>query len=143
MKITNIAKSIVAAALLSGSVTILMAQTATTACPLGHQPGYGRSLNAAHKAEHRAAVHQVVAELRQKQAAGTLTAEEQAWLQQAEQRGGQCLTGTPRGPGGGKGPGVGNGACQRKRQGLRDGTGPRNADGTCPNDSAPQRGGRR
>jgi hypothetical protein len=140
MKTMMIIKSIVAAVLLSSSATMLMAQTATPACPLGHEPGYGRSLTATQKAEQCAAVQQLVAELRQKQAKGTLTAEEQAWLKQVEQRGGQCVTGTPRGPGAGKGQGACSGTGQGKGQGLRDGTGPCSAGGTCPIGNSPQRG---
>ena len=41
----------------------------------------------------------------------------------------------------GKGRGNGNGKGQR--QGLRDGTGPRSADGTCPNGNTPAKGGRK
>jgi hypothetical protein len=143
MNTKTIIKSIVAAVLLSSSATIIMAQTATPACPLGHAPGYGRSLTVAQKAEQCAAVQKMVAELRQKQAKGSLTAEEQTWLKQVEQRGGRCVTGTPRGPGAGKGQGAGRGAGQGRGQGLRDGTGPRGADGTCPLGSSPQRGGPR
>jgi hypothetical protein len=143
MKTTTMFKSLMAAVLLSGSATILMAQTPTPVCPLGHEPGYGRSLTPEQKAAQCAAVQQLVAELRQKQAQGALTAEEQAWLKQVEQRGGQCLTGTPRGPGAGKGQGVGGGTGQGKRHGLRDGTGPRSADGTCPLGNSPQGRGRR
>ena len=39
----------------------------------------------------------------------------------------------------GKGQGNGNG----HRRGLRDGTGPRSADGTCPNGNTPAKGGRK
>lgn len=142
MKTNLIVKSILAAVLLSGSSTVLVAQNAPTACPLGHERGYGRSLTPEQRAEHRAAVQQMVAELRQKQAQGALTEEEQAWLQQIEQRCGPGITGTGRGGGRGNGPGAGNGGGQRKRQGLRDGTGPRHADGTCPKGNVPQRRGR-
>ena len=143
MKITHIMKAIVAALLLSGSATVLLAQDAASSpCPFGHEPGYGRSLTPEQRAAHQAVVQQYLAALRQKQANGTMTAEEQAWLQQAQERGGRCITGTPRGPGAGKGlragqgagkgPGPGQGAGQRHRRGLRDGTGPRQGDGTCP-----------
>jgi hypothetical protein len=142
MKMTHITRSIVAAVLLSGSATGLLAQnTANSPCPFGHEPGYGRNLTPEQRAEHRAAVQQYVAELHPKQANGTMTAEEQAWLKQAQERGGRCITGTPRGPGAGKGlragqgagkgPGAGQGAGKGHRRGLRDGTGPRNGDGTC------------
>jgi hypothetical protein len=140
MKTTTIIKSIVAAVLLTSSATILIAQTTTPTCPLGHEPGYGRSLSATQKAEQCAAVQQLVAELRQKQAKGTITTEEQVWLKQVEQRGGQCVTGTPRCSGAGKGKGTCGGSG--KGQGLRDGTGPRSVDGTCPIGNSPQRGKR-
>lgn len=47
-----------------------------------------------------------------------------------EKNGGVCPSGGPKAncPGGGMGPGNGNGKCAR--QGLRDGTGPRSATGT-------------
>jgi hypothetical protein len=169
MKTTNLIASIAAAAILCGSATILTAQDATAACPFGHEPGYGRSLTPEQQSAHRAAVRQLMAELRQKQADGTVTAEEQTWLQQAMQRGGMCITGTPRGPGTGKGQGLRNGQGQGQgkgqglrngqglgrgqglnngqgrgmRQGPRDGTGPRSVDGTCPDGNSPRGGGRR
>lgn len=143
MKTNRIIRSLVAAVLLAGAATPLLAQNVPATCPLDHEPGYGRTLTPEQKAEHRAAMQQYVAELRQKQAQGTLTAEERAWLQQVEQRGGPCIDGTPRGGGPGKGPGAGNGGGQRHRRGLRDGTGPRNADGTCPNGNGPQRRGQK
>ncbi len=148
MKHTNIIKSIVAAALLSGSTAILTAQESPTpACPFGHQPGYGRSLTPEQKEAHRAVAQQFISELRQKQADGTLTTEEQAWLRRVEQRGGMALTGTPRSGGAGKGHGLrqgqGQGKGQGKRQGPRDGTGPRCPDGGCPNGIGPRHGGGR
>lgn len=138
MKTTTIVKAILAAVLLNGSATMLNAQTSTPVCPFGHEPGYGQSLSPEQRAEHRAVMQQYIAELRQKQADGTLTAEEQTWLQQAEQRGGPCVTGAPRGAGAGKGKCAGNGAGQGKRRGLRDGTGPRNASGACPLGRSPR-----
>ncbi len=135
---TTILKGIVIAALLSGSTAMLTAQeNKTPACPFGHEPGYGRSLTPEQKAAHRVVAQQFMSELRQKQADGTLTAEEQAWLRRAEQRGGMALNGTPRGGGAGKGQGLrqgqGQGKGQGKRQGPRDGTGPRCPDGGCAN----------
>jgi hypothetical protein len=145
MKMTTILKVIVIAALLSGSSAILTAQDNNTpACPFGHEPGYGRSLTPEQKAAHRAVAQQFMSELRQKQADGTLTAEERAWLQHAEQRGGMALTGTPRGGGAGKGQGLrqgqGQGKGPGKRHGLRDGTGPRCPNGGCPNGNGPRNG---
>ena len=142
MKMNHLAKSLLTAVLLASPVSALRAQDAATSpCPFGHEPGYGRKLTPEQRAEHRAAMQQYLSELRQRQADGTLTAEEQAWLQQAEERGGRCITGAPRGPGAGKGvragqragkgPRAGQGAGMGHRRGLRDGTGPRSADGTC------------
>ena len=64
------------------------------------------------------------------------TAEERAARQAAclVKNGGVCPNGGPRAncPGCGQGgQGKGNGKCAR--QGLRDGTGPRSGNGTCPN----------
>jgi hypothetical protein len=78
-------------------------------------------------------MQQYVAALRQKQAHGTITAEEQDWLKQAEQRGGLCITGTPRGPRAGKGQGAGQCPGDGVRQRLRDGTGATCPAPTCPN----------
>jgi hypothetical protein len=151
MKTTTILKSIVAAALLSGSAAITErprkvlrphARSAMNPVTAGRsRPSNGRRI--------ASVAQQLIAELREKQAAGMLTAEEQAWLARAEQRGGMCLTGTPaavpdtakaQGLGQGKGQGNGKGRCQGKRQGLRDGTGPRSVDGACPNGTQPRRG---
>jgi hypothetical protein len=140
MKKKTIIRSIVAAALLCGSAAMLTAQeSGTPACPFGHERGYGRSLTHEQRAAHRAVAQQFMSELRQKQPDGTLTAEEQTWLQRAEQRGGMALTGTPRGGGAGKGQGFGLGKGQGKRQGLRDGTGPHRVDGVCPNGNVQRR----
>lgn len=67
------------------------------------------------------------------------SAEERAARQAAclEKNGGVCPNGGPRAncPGYGQGgQGKGNGKCAR--QGLRDGTGPRGANGSCPNAGA-------
>ncbi|HOW63999.1 MAG TPA: hypothetical protein P5186_07960 [Candidatus Paceibacterota bacterium] len=140
MKSTTIIKSLMAAMLLSAATTILNAQSTATTCPLGFTPGYGRSLNAEQRVQHRAAVQQLVSDLRQKKAQGTLTPEEQVRLQQLEQRGGPCITGTPRGRGAGKGAGMGNGYGHGRRQGLRNGTGPRSLNGTCPLNPSTQSG---
>lgn len=137
-------KSIVAAVLLSGSATILLAQNATwTGCPFGYPPGYGRSLTPEQRVEHRATVQKWVSDLRAKRDAGTITAEELALLQRVEQRGGPCVTGAPRGPGAGRGPRAANGGGFGYRRGLRDGTGPRSALGTCPLTNTPAGGANR
>jgi hypothetical protein len=140
MKATTLVKSIVAAMLLSGSATVLLAQTAATpTCPFGHEPGYGRTLTPEQRAVQRAAMQQLVTELRAKRDAGTATTEELAWLAQVEQRGGKCIGGPNQGRGKGPRDGTGN----QHRRGLRDGTGPRSADGACPQGDAPAKGGSR
>ena len=123
----NLTKAIVASLLLCGSTLILPAQSPTAVCPLGNEPGYGRTLTPEQRVEHRAAMQKLVADLQAKAKSGGLTAEEEALLDQIEQRGGTCLTGTPRGCGMGQGMDMG----------LRDGTGPRSADGTCLNPGTP------
>jgi hypothetical protein len=55
------------------------------------------------------------------------------------QNGGVCPQDGVCAPGKGQGQGNGNG----QRRGLRDGTGPRSADGTCPVSNAAQQRGRR
>ncbi len=75
------------------------------------------------------------------------TPEERAARQAAclEQNGGVCpqdgVCGAGQGQGQRKRNGQGNGNGQRN--GLRDGTGPRSVDGTCPAGNAPQQRGRR
>ena len=69
------------------------------------------------------------------------SAEERAARQAAclEKNGGVCPQGGVCTPGKGKALGKGNGQCN----GLRDGTGPRSANGTCPLGNTPQQRGRR
>ncbi len=69
------------------------------------------------------------------------SAEERAARQAAclEKNGGVCPQAGVCAPG--KGQGQGNGYGHRR--GLRDGTGPRSADGTCPNGNTPPQRGRR
>jgi hypothetical protein len=129
MKTAQLLKSIAVATLLAGSVQLIAAQTAQSPCPLGHEPGHGRSLSATERAEHRGQVQQMLGQLGAKRDAGTITAGELAWLERLEQRGGMGINGVPRGPGAGRGPARGGG--QGYRQGLRDGTGPRSGQGTC------------
>jgi hypothetical protein len=50
-----------------------------------------------------------------------------------ERNGGLCPNGGPNANCPGRGMGQGQGAGNRWRHGLRDGTGPRGANGTCPN----------
>jgi hypothetical protein len=119
MKATTLVISIMAAMLLSGSATVLLAQNAATpTCPLGQEPGYGRTLTPEQRAEHRAAMQQLVSELRAKRDAGTITAEEAAWLAQVEQRGGKCIGGPNQGRGQGPRDGTGN----QYRQGRKAGS---------------------
>jgi hypothetical protein len=58
-------------------------------------PGHGRGLNPAQRQIRHEQVSAKLAELRQKKADGTLTADEQAWLTQLEARGGWCVNGQP------------------------------------------------
>lgn len=141
MKTTHFLPTLVALLVLGGSSAVVMAQNRGE-CPFGHEPGYGRTLTPEAREEHRQAMQQLREELLAKRAAGTITAEEEAWLTRTERRGGPGLGNGPRGPGGGKGPGPGMGKGQQKRQGLRDGTGPRSEDGTCPLGNPPRRAGR-
>jgi len=66
------------------------------------------------------------------------SAEERAARQAAclEKNGGVCPNGGPKLNCPGRGMGQGNGKGKCARQGLRDGTGPRSATGTCPNSPA-------
>lgn len=78
------------------------------------------------------------------------SAEERVARQAAclEKNDGVCPNGGPRaecpGLGQGKGQGQGKGYCKGQGQGkgLRDGTGPRSVDGTCPQGNVPQQRGR-
>ena len=63
MKTTFITKSLIAAVLLTATSATLMAQTPTAACPLGHEPGYGRSLDAGQDAALCVERQQLFAEL--------------------------------------------------------------------------------
>jgi hypothetical protein len=58
-------------------------------------PGQGRGLDQAQRQIRHEQISGKLAELRQKKADGTLTADEQAWLTQLEQRGGWCVNGQP------------------------------------------------
>jgi hypothetical protein len=66
------------------------------------------------------------------------TEQERAARQAAclEKNGGVCPNGGPKADCPGRGTGQGKGAGQGGRHGLRDGTGPRSANGTCPNTPA-------
>ena len=75
------------------------------------------------------------------------SAEERAARQAAclEKNGGVCPNGGPRAecPGLGQGKGKMQGKGYGNRNGLRDGTGPRGVDGTCPLGNTPAQRGRR
>lgn len=133
MKTIRVSIPILAAALLGFNTISLRAQDANPSCPLGHEPGYGQTLTPEERAEHRAAMQQYAARLREKKASGSITAEEKGWLERFDARG----KGVGRGQAGGKG----RGACsaQGKQLRLRDGTGPEGACGACPNGNTPQR----
>jgi hypothetical protein len=123
MTTIHLIKILALAAVLGGSAPALTAQNATAECPFGQVPGSGRLMTPEQRAVHRAAAQQLLLELRQKQADGTLTAEEQAWLQQVRQRGGRGIIGTPRGAGSGERQGLRSGQGPRDGQGLREGRG--------------------
>ena len=116
----NILTVIAVASLLAAGTTFAQNQNCTGTGPRGQGKGYG---GPAQSAEERAA----------RQAACL------------EQNGSVCPNGGPRtecpglGQGKGKMQGKGNGQCN----GLRDGTGPRSANGTCPLGNTPQQRGPR
>jgi hypothetical protein len=114
MKTKLMLKAVTAAAMLGGATVGLLAQDATPACPFGYPPGTGQTLTPEQRADHIAVLQAKVQELRAKREAGTLTQEEQTWLEQVEQRGGYFRTGVPRG---GRGE-------RASRQGLREGAEP-------------------
>jgi hypothetical protein len=116
MKTKLMLKAVAAAAMLGGATVGLMAQdqNTTPACPFGYPPGTGQTLTPEQRADHIAVLQAKVQELRAKREAGTLTQEEQTWLDQVEQRGGYFRTGIPRG---GRGE-------RASRQGLREGAEP-------------------
>ena len=132
MKVTRITKALVATVLLAGSTGLLIAQSVDATCPFGNEPGYGRNLTPA----ERGVMLRYVDELREFQAAGMLTAEEQVWLEQFNQYRGACVSGARNRRGGGKGQGQRGGrggqrSGRRSGMGACDGTGPRSGDGTC------------
>jgi hypothetical protein len=61
--------------------------------------GQGRLLTPEQRQERHQQIQAIWSELQARKAAGTLTAEEQAWLNQIEQRGGRFVHGTPGQPG--------------------------------------------
>ncbi len=97
-----------------------------TAPPCGLGPGLGgggpgRNLTPEQRAERQKIMQAYVAGLREKKANNTITPQEQAWLERAEQRGGLCINGVPRGPRGGFGAQGMNG--QGRGQGAGGGLG--------------------
>lgn len=117
MKIKTIAALAVATVLAAGSA---WAQNCNGTGPRGQGKGYG---GPPQSVEERAA----------RQAACL------------EKNNGVCPQGGPRAecPGLGQGKGKGQGKGQGQGKGLRDGTGPRSQDGTCPQGNAGQQRGRR
>lgn len=142
MKPSILARSLALAGLLL-TTTALNAQGTAPACPFGFQPGYGRTLGPEQRAAHQATLADYAAELRQKEAQGTLTEPERAWLDRQDRRGGACGVGAgagcglgkgPRaGKGPGAGPGNGQGMGQRNRRGQRNGAGGCGNGGGCLN----------
>lgn len=103
----------------------------------------GRQLSAEEWSARRQVMQEYVAELRAKKASGTLTEAEASRLDRLEKMGGLCINGVPRGPGMGRGRGAcwaaggfsgkgGKGGYGGSGRGLRNATGPRAQDGTCP-----------
>ncbi len=89
-------------------------------CGLGQGAGGGgpgRNLTPEQRAERQKVMQAYVAGLREKKANNTLTADEAAWLQRAEERGGLCINGVPRGPRGGFGAQGLNGQGQGRGRG--------------------------
>jgi len=121
---TNILlKTIVAAAMLGAIPMGLRAQEEEPFCPFGYEPGTGRAMTAEQRTEHISALQAKLQELSARHQAGTLTDEEQAWLDQVTRRGGLNRTGIPRGPRGGQD------VRQGRHQGSREGVGPRGGAG--------------
>jgi hypothetical protein len=85
--------SLIAGLALAVSAIALSGQTGAVLPAL--EPGQGRFLTSEQRVARQQQMQTTVANLRAKKTAGTLTAEEQAWLDQAEQRGGWCINGTP------------------------------------------------
>lgn len=85
-------------------------------CLSGQPGGTAWSLTPEQRAERQQKMQQLLADLRAKKAAGTITIEEQAWLDYVEQAGGMCVNGVPRG-GGGRYGAAGLGAGRGLRQG--------------------------
>ena len=107
MKSKTLVGMMVAALVIAGATITAFAQNG---------PGNGRGYGGAPKSDAERAARQAACQ---------------------EKNGGVCPNGGPRAncPGYGQGgQGKGNGKCAR--QGLRDGTGPRSANGTCPNAAA-------
>ncbi len=112
MKNNTFVGLIVAGLLLAGSGLTLQAQTCTG------QGGNGKGYGCAPKSEQERAARQAAC---------------------MEKNGGVCPQGGPKAncQGAGNGAGKGKaGAGQGARRGLRDGTGPRGANGTCPQNAA-------
>ncbi|MGC8828977.1 MAG: hypothetical protein ACP5K7_05345 [Verrucomicrobiia bacterium] len=91
-------------------------------CPIYQKfGGPGWAMTAEQKLQRAQAVQEYIQELKKKQADGTLTPQEKQWLENMQNRNGMCINGVPRGPGGGKGMGAGqggNGRCYRFRAGI-------------------------
>jgi hypothetical protein len=94
MKTKAFLKTWLAALCLAGLTTALMAADQNAPLP-SLEPGHGWFLTPQERMERQQQMQATVTELRSRLAAGTISAEEQAWLEQAEARGGTCINGTP------------------------------------------------
>jgi len=128
-RIISIMTGFVLTIALLGVVSQATAQDDTTAqCPmgLGCGKGAGCNLTPEQRAERQQQCQAYVAALLEKKANGSITAEEAAWLEQMQERGGMCINGVPRGPRGGfgaqgkagQGCGMGGGKGHRWGQGA-------------------------
>lgn len=82
-------------AVLAGLVALLADVAAQTNPLPSLEIGQGLRLNFEQRVQRREQMQTTLAELRSKKAAGTINAQEQAWLDKAEERGGFCVTGVP------------------------------------------------
>jgi hypothetical protein len=119
--------ALVAGLILSMATLTMVSQPADTQTPTTPPCGLGQgmmgcggrgcNLTPEQRAERKTTMQAYVAGLREKKANSTITPQEQAWLEQAEERGGLCINGVPRGPRGGFGAQGMSGQRQGRGQG--------------------------
>lgn len=122
MKKITVVLALVASLATLASVSQAADPQTPTAPPCGFGQGMGgggpgRNLTPEQRAERQKTKQAYVVGLREKKANNTITPQEQAWLQQAVQRGGMCINGVPRGPRGGFGAQGMNGQAQGSGRG--------------------------